>query len=120
MTVDNQLGDLSYDGGLAYSLRGLNPTAGITFATAPVEAYPADPNRVQFSKKAAAVWQAIIDDQPIATLLDAQSNSPANTATGTATDPGTTGTAAGTPATPGAAPAVDPNSQDGILAACNP
>ncbi|NYI40782.1 LCP family protein [Demequina lutea] len=113
LTVDPDLGNLNYVGGLAYSLRSLNPSTGITFATAPEEAYPPDPkNRVQFSGKAKAVWQAIIADQPIAPLLDSQSNSPANTApaAGTAVAP-TTGTATG-------AATVDPNSQAGILAAC--
>ncbi len=117
LTVDKDLGSLDYVGGLAYSMRNINPSAGLVFSTAPVEAYPPDPkNRVQLSKKADAVWQAIIADQPIAPLLDAQSESPANVAAGAPTDPGT----AGTPATPGTAPAVDPNSQDGILAACSP
>lgn len=118
LTVDTQMGDLNYIGGLAYSMRSLNPSTGITFATAPIEAYPADHNKVQFTSKAAAVWQALNADQPIAPLLDSQSNSPANTATkaGTAAVPAvpaapTTGTGAGTPA-------VDPNSQAGILAAC--
>ncbi|NTV40374.1 MAG: LytR family transcriptional regulator, partial [Demequinaceae bacterium] len=114
LTVDEELGSLDYLGGLAYSLRGLNPSSGIVMSTAPVETYPADRNRVQFSKKAGAVWAALIADQPIAPLLDAQSESPANTATdagGAVTDPGT-------PATAGATPATDPNSQDGILAAC--
>lgn len=113
LTVDEELGSLDYVGGLAYSLRNLDPSAGIVMATAPVEAYPADHNRVQFSSKANALWQAIIDDQPIAPLLDAQSASPANTTTdgGTAAVP-TTGTDTGTAA-------VDPNSQDGILAACS-
>ena len=112
LTVDTQMGDLNYVGGLAYSLRGLNPSTGITFATAPVGAYPADPNRVQFTSNATAVWDALIADQPIAPLLDAQSNSPANTAT--------TGGAAAAPTTgaTGGTAAVDPNSQAGILAAC--
>lgn len=114
LTVDEDLGNLEFVGGLAYSMRGINPSTGLVFSTAPVEGYPADRNKVQFSKKAAAVWAAIIADQPIAPLLDDQSSSPANTSTEAATDPGT----AVTPATPGAAPAVDPNSQEGILAAC--
>jgi len=113
LTVDNDLGSLDYVGGLGFSMRNLNPSTGLVFATAPVVGDPTNANHVIFSSKAAAIWQAIIADQPIAPLLDAQSNSPANTATGAATDPGT-------PATDGAAPAVDPNSQEGILAACNP
>ena len=109
LTVDTELGKLNYVGGLAYSLRSLNPSTGITFATAPVEAYPPDHNRVQFSGKAAAVWNALKTDQPIAPLLDSQSNSPANTSPAAAA-PAATSTAS--------AAAVDPNSQAGILAAC--
>jgi LCP family protein required for cell wall assembly len=115
LTVDTQMGDLTYIAGLGYSLRGLNPSTGITFATAPIEAYPPDHNRVQFTSKAAEVWQALNADQPIAPLLDKQSNSPANTAAkdGTAAVP-----AAPATGTPTGAPAVDPNSEAGILAAC--
>lgn len=113
LTVDEQMGDLDYLGGLAFSLRNLDPKTGIVFATAPVEGYPADPNRVQFSRKAATIWAAIVADQPIADLLDSQSNSPANAE---ADEAGTdAGTDAGATPAPGA---VDPNSQDGILAAC--
>ncbi len=113
LTVDADLGDLTFVGGLAYSLRGVDPSTGLVFSTAPVEAYPADHNRVQFSKKAKAVWQAIIADQPIAPLLDAQSGSPANTGA-------TPGTDGGAVAPDGGTAVVDPNSQEGILAACNP
>ena len=88
-------------------MRSLNPSTDITFATAPVEADPADHNRVLFSSRAAAVWNALKTDQPIAPLLDSQSNSPANTDAGKAAAPATAGTGA-----------VDPNSQAGILAAC--
>lgn len=112
LTVDPKLGDLDYLGGLAFSLRSLDPSTGIIMATAPVETYPADPNKVQFSSKAPALWAAIVADQPIAPLLDKQSASPANTpidaGAATPADPGTEGAA------------VDPNSQEGILAACSP
>ena len=122
LTVDEELGSLDYLAGLAYSLRGLDPSTGIVMSTAPVETYPADHYRVQFSNKASAMWAAIIADQPIAPLLDAQSNSPSNAVGADAGTPATGGAApaidAGPPATEGAAPAVDPSSQDGILAAC--
>ena len=59
LTVDHDLGNLDYVGGLAYSLRSINPSTGITFATAPIEAYPPNPkNRVQFSGKATAIWRS--------------------------------------------------------------
>lgn len=109
LTLDPELGDLDYVGGLAYSLRNLDTSTGLVFATAPVEAYPADKNRVQFSKGAEQVWAAIIADQPIAPLLDAQSASPANSGD----------TAADAPAAPTeGTTAVDPNSEEGILSAC--
>lgn len=111
MTMDEGFGDFDTLTGLAFSMRGINPNTDITFATAPVQGDPSDPNRVIFSAKAPAVWQAIISDQPIAPLLDAQSNAPANDSTiPTGTDP----------SDPSAAPAggsTAPSQQD-ILDAC--
>lgn len=107
LTVDESLGDLDYVAGLAFSLRNLNPGSGIVMATAPVETYPQDKNRVQLSKKAQAVWDAIIADQPIAPYLDKQSANPINEPV----DPSA-------PATPPAEGEVDPHSEEGILAAC--
>lgn len=117
ITVDEQFGDLDFLAGLGFSLRNLDPSAGIVMATAPIEAYPEDRNRVQFSRKATAIWSALASDQPIAALLDSQSASPANddAVTAAPADPGTdAGTDSGTDGA-----AVDPNSQDGILAACS-
>ena len=76
LTVDPQMGDLTYVAGLGFSLRNLDPSAGIVMATAPIGTYPADPNRVQFTSAADAVWSALATDQPIAPLLDSQSASP--------------------------------------------
>jgi hypothetical protein len=62
----------------------------------------------------------MIDDQPIAPLLDSQSNSPANTGTtgGAAEVAKTVTGAVPTPGTDAGSAAVDPNSQAGILSAC--
>lgn len=111
MTMDEGFGDFDTLTGLAFSLRGINPNTDITFATAPVIADPNDPNRVIFSSKAASVWQAIIGDQPIAPLLDAQSSAPINDST-IATGSGATD--------PSAAPVGGSTapSQDDILNAC--
>lgn len=88
MTMDDGFGDFDTLTGLAFSMRSINPDTDITFATAPVMADPANPKvTVVFSSKAAAVWQAIKHDQPIAPLLDEQSNSPANDAGASATEP---------------------------------
>ena len=108
MTMDEAFGDFNTLTGLAFSMRSINPNTDITFATAPVQGDPTNPNHVIFSSKADAVWQAIIDDQPIAPLLDAQSSAPVNDSTiSTGTDP------AGAPAGGSTAP-----SQEDILNAC--
>ncbi len=111
MTMDEGFGDFDTLTGLAFSMRGINPNTDITFATAPVRGDPNDPNHVIFSSKAADVWQAIIGDQPIAPLLDAQSSAPVNDST-IATGTGTTD--------PSAAPVGGSTapSQDDILNAC--
>ncbi len=117
LTVDEKLGDVNYLGGLAFSLRHLDPGAGIVMATAPVETYPADPNRVQFNRKAPAMWEALRNDQPIAPLLDKQSASPANDVGATSPDAGgssdgdSSGGAAGGSGT-------NPHSEEAILNAC--
>jgi len=108
MTMDKDFGDFNTLTGLAFSMRSINPNTDITFATAPVIGDPTNPNHVIFSSKAESVWQAIIGDQPIAPLLDAQSSAPVNDST----------VATGTE--PSAAPAGGSNapSQDDILNAC--
>ena len=88
LTVDEKLGDVNYLGGLAFSLRHLDPGSGIVMATAPIETYPENPYRVQFNRKAPAMWEAIRNDQPIAPLLDQQSASPANEVGATSPDAG--------------------------------
>ena len=108
LTVDPEMGDLDFVAGLAYSLRNLDTTNGLVFSTAPVETYPADKNRVQFSRAAEDVWAAIIADQPIAPLLDSQSASPANTATDTTVEAGAV--------VPSGAPS--PTSEEAILSSC--
>ncbi|MCB2411542.1 LCP family protein [Demequina sp. TTPB684] len=78
LTLDEELGGLDYMAGLAFSLRSLNPSTDITFATAPVMDDPDHRFRLILTSKAPAVWDALRADQPIAPLLDAQSSSPAN------------------------------------------
>jgi len=122
LRMDDAFGNVDTLTGLAFSLRGLDPSTDFTFATAPVMADPANPKvTVVFTNKASQVWQALIADQPIAPLLDDQSASPSNA---TSTDLGTTGTGTtgtGTADSGTTTPSdsgIDPNSQEGILAAC--
>jgi LCP family protein required for cell wall assembly len=125
MTMDEGFGDFDTLTGLAFSMRGINPNTDITFATAPVMGDPTDSNHVIFSPKAKAVWQAIIGDQPIAPLLDAQSNAPVNDMTVSTGAGSTTGTDPATATDTGAthAPAAPAGgstapSQEDILNAC--
>ncbi len=88
LTMDEAFGHLDTLTGLAFSMRDLDPSTDVTFATAPVVADPANPKvTVVFSSKARSVWQAIKADQPIAPLLDDQSNSPANEDVVASSDP---------------------------------
>ncbi|MCB2411543.1 LCP family protein [Demequina sp. TTPB684] len=114
LTMDDGFGDLDTLIGLAFSMRSINPSTDVTFATAPVTGDPANRNHVIFSSKAPAMWEALRTDQPIAPLLDAQSASPANEDTiGTDAAPVTDPSA---PADPGGSQAP---SQEDILNACS-
>ena len=118
MTMDEGFGDFNTLTGLAFSMRGINPNTDVTFATAPIIGDPNDSNHVIFSSDAPAVWQAIINDQPIAPLLDAQSNAPVNDSTIATGTGGTDPSAA--PSSPAATPAGGSTapSQEDILNAC--
>jgi LCP family protein required for cell wall assembly len=110
MTMDEGFGDFDTLTGLAFSMRGINPDTDVTFATAPVMADPANPKvTVVFSSKASSVWKAIIADQPIAPLLDDQSDSPANAAGASPVEPTAGATEGGSQAA----------SEDDILNACS-
>ena len=114
LTMDDGFGSADALTGLAFSLRRLNPSNDFTFATAPVMADPANPKvTVVFTSTASKVWQAIIDDQPIAPLLDAQSDSPANEAPDA--DSGATLDGVATPDAGGGSGAA---SEEEILNAC--
>jgi hypothetical protein len=110
MTMDEGFGDFDTLTGLAFSMRSINPDTDVTFATAPVMADPANPKvTVVFSSKASSVWKAIIADQPIAPLLDDQSDSPANAAGASPVEPTAGATEGGSQAA----------SEDDILNACS-
>lgn len=61
MDLSSGLGDIQWLGGLAYSLRNVDPDA-INFATMPY--YP-DGARVRPSQNAQRVWDALVNDLPI-------------------------------------------------------
>jgi LCP family protein required for cell wall assembly len=64
ITTDPGLGNLNALRRLAQDVKGID-TRNVTFLTAPNEAYPADPNRVQLKPKAAEVWNALRLDDPL-------------------------------------------------------
>ena len=71
--VSPSLGSITYLGGLAYSLRGLS-LDNVNFVTMPF--YP-EGNRVRPAAAAAAVWEALRNDQPLPEVTnDANTDSP--------------------------------------------
>jgi LCP family protein required for cell wall assembly len=68
LTTDPGLASLNKLGGLAKSLKGVGLDQ-IQFLTVPFEAYPPDPNRLQWAPRADRLWQRIRNDQPISGAL---------------------------------------------------
>ena len=63
LTTDDGLG-LGTMKDIATSVKDIG-IQNVAFATVPVEAYPKDPNRVQWTDAAETLWKAIRTDQPI-------------------------------------------------------
>jgi LCP family protein required for cell wall assembly len=82
LTTDPALGNLNALREVAQSVVGLKPSQ-IRFVTVPIENYPPDPNRVQWSSAADGLWKAIRDDTP----LPGTKPAPGSTPTGTSTAP---------------------------------
>ena len=64
LTTDPGLSSLNELRKLAQDVRGLK-SSQIRFVTVPNEPYPADPNRVQFTPAAKALWTALRFDRPL-------------------------------------------------------
>ena len=64
LTTDPGLNNPMALGEVAKSAIGLTPSQ-IRFVTVPTELYPPDPNRVQWTSAADALWKAIRDDSPL-------------------------------------------------------
>lgn len=67
LTLDRELGGLGELVDLAAQFRATDP-ARIRFVTVPVEAYPADVNRLQLAPEADRLWRLIRDDRPLGAL----------------------------------------------------
>lgn len=63
MTTDSELGTTEM-ARIAHSVRSIGLDK-VEFITVPIEEYPADPNRVQWSEDADVLWEAIRFDRPL-------------------------------------------------------
>lgn len=82
LTTDPVLANLNALREVAQSVVGLKPSQ-IRFVTVPIEQYPPDHNRVQWTSAADALWKSINDD----TALPGTRPAPGSTPTPTATPP---------------------------------
>lgn len=80
LTTDPVLGNLNAMREVAQSVVGLKPSQ-IRFVTVPIEDYPPDKNRVQWSAAADVLWKSIRDDAPLPGTKPARAPSPTGTST---------------------------------------
>jgi LCP family protein required for cell wall assembly len=82
LTTDPGLGDLNALREVAQSVVGLK-SSQVRFVTVPLEAYPPDHNRVQWTSAADALWKSIRDDTPLPGTKPAPGSTPTPTPTPT-------------------------------------
>jgi len=80
LTTDPALGNLNALREVAQSVVGLK-SSQIRFVTVPVEAYPPDHNRVQWTSAADALWKSIREDAPLPGTKPAPGSTPTPTPT---------------------------------------
>jgi LCP family protein required for cell wall assembly len=84
LTTDPALGNLNALREVAQSVVSLK-SSQVRFVTVPIEAYPPDKNRVQWTSAADALWKSIHDDAPLPGTQPAPGSTPTPTATSTPT-----------------------------------
>jgi LCP family protein required for cell wall assembly len=84
LTTDPAMGNLNALREVAQSVVGLK-SSQIRFVTVPVEAYPPDHNRVQWTSAADALWTAIVKDAPLPGTKPAPGSKPTTAPTPTVT-----------------------------------
>jgi len=84
LTTDPALGNLNALREVAQSVVSLK-SSQVRFVTVPIEAYPPDKNRVQWTSAADALWKSIVDDTPLPGTQPAPGSKPTPTATSTPT-----------------------------------
>jgi LCP family protein required for cell wall assembly len=80
LTTDPGMANLNTLRDVAQSVAGLKPSQ-VRFVTVPVEDYPPDHNRVQWTSAAHALWQSIIHDTPLPGTKPPARPTPKSTAT---------------------------------------
>jgi len=78
LTTDPAIGNLNALREVAQSVVGLE-SSQVRFVTVPIEAYPQDRNRVQWSSAATALWTSIRDDAPLPGAKPAPRSTPTPT-----------------------------------------
>jgi LCP family protein required for cell wall assembly len=86
LTTDPALGNLNALREVAQSVAGLK-SSQVRFVTVPVEAYPPDHNRVQWTSAADALWKSIREDAPLPGTKPAPGSTPTPTTTKTSPPP---------------------------------
>ena len=84
LTTDPGMANLNALREVAQSVVGLK-SSQVRFVTVPIEAYPPDHNRVQWTSGADALWKAIHDDAPLPGTKPAPGSKPATAPTPAAT-----------------------------------
>ena len=82
LTTDPEMGNLNALRGVAQSVVGLK-SSQVQFVTVPVEDYPPDTNRVQWTSVADALWKSIREDRPLPGTKPAPGSTPTSTGTST-------------------------------------
>jgi LCP family protein required for cell wall assembly len=113
IVTDPGLSSLSKLVNLAWQFRKTNLN-DISFVTVPFEAYPPDPNRLQWSPAAKGLWKVILNDKPLpkkykedVISADKPPGTPIRAASGSASSSGTPSTSP--PATPSTSPSTSPS-----------
>ena len=86
LTTDPALGNLNALREVAQSVVGLK-SSQIRFVTVPIEDYPPDHNRVQWTSAADVLWKSIRDDAPLPGTKPAPGSTPTPTPTTTSPPP---------------------------------
>lgn len=115
LQLSEGLANINTLAGLAYSLRHFN-VGNLNSRTVPTQAYPADPNRVEFAPGAQAIWKAFIDEKPLNSTgtVEQEQKEESSGSTGDSSSESSTGSGS-TGASSGSQNAERPNPRTGLV-----